>query len=123
MTDNEISGTKDPTFHRILLDTRFELPLGGYHTQAPQDRGASFLAPSPRDAHGPRGWGWGSDPVAPKTGGLFWGGVCAPIKVFAFADIPEEEARYWAKKLEQLNAMRDQDDVSQCRIRPGVRAG
>uniref|UniRef100_A0A8D2QKE3 Unc-13 homolog A n=1 Tax=Zonotrichia albicollis TaxID=44394 RepID=A0A8D2QKE3_ZONAL len=54
MTDNEISGTKDPTFHRILLDTRFELPL----------------------------------------------------------DIPEEEARYWAKKLEQLNAMRDQDDVS-----------
>uniref|UniRef100_A0A8C0EXU6 Unc-13 homolog A n=1 Tax=Bubo bubo TaxID=30461 RepID=A0A8C0EXU6_BUBBB len=53
MTDNEISGTKDPTFHRILLDTRFELPL----------------------------------------------------------DIPEEEARYWAKKLEQLNAMRDQDDL------------
>ncbi|XP_043391876.1 protein unc-13 homolog A isoform X22 [Chelonia mydas] len=52
MTDNEISGTKDPTFHRILLDTRFELPL----------------------------------------------------------DIPEEEARYWAKKLEQLNAMKDQDD-------------
>ncbi|XP_075719718.1 protein unc-13 homolog A isoform X4 [Rhinoderma darwinii] len=52
MTNNEICGTKDPTFHRILLDTRFELPL----------------------------------------------------------DIPEEEARYWAKKLEQLNAMRDQDD-------------
>lgn len=25
------------------------------------------------------------------------------------SDIPEEEARYWAKKLEQLNAMRDQD--------------
>uniref|UniRef100_A0A4W3H588 UN13A protein n=1 Tax=Callorhinchus milii TaxID=7868 RepID=A0A4W3H588_CALMI len=54
MTDNEICGTKDPTFHRILLDTRFELPL----------------------------------------------------------DIPEEEARYWAKKLEQLNAMRDHNDVS-----------
>ncbi|XP_007908363.1 protein unc-13 homolog A [Callorhinchus milii] len=52
MTDNEICGTKDPTFHRILLDTRFELPL----------------------------------------------------------DIPEEEARYWAKKLEQLNAMRDHND-------------
>uniref|UniRef100_A0AAY4EVG4 Unc-13 homolog A n=1 Tax=Denticeps clupeoides TaxID=299321 RepID=A0AAY4EVG4_9TELE len=49
--DNEICGTKDPTFHRVLLDTRFELPL----------------------------------------------------------DIPEEEARYWAKKLEQLNSMRDQD--------------
>ncbi|XP_016298118.1 protein unc-13 homolog A-like isoform X4 [Sinocyclocheilus anshuiensis] len=51
MAENEICGTKDPTFHRVLLDTRFELPL----------------------------------------------------------DIPEEEARYWAKKLEQLNAMRDQD--------------
>uniref|UniRef100_A0A3B3WJ63 Unc-13 homolog A (C. elegans) n=1 Tax=Poecilia mexicana TaxID=48701 RepID=A0A3B3WJ63_9TELE len=50
MAENEICGTKDPTFHRLLLDTRFELPL-----------------------------------------------------------IPEEEARYWAKKLEQLNAMRDQD--------------
>lgn len=36
MTDNEISGTKDPTFHRILLDTRFELPLGGYCPRAPQ---------------------------------------------------------------------------------------
>uniref|UniRef100_A0A9J8BFG6 Unc-13 homolog A (C. elegans) n=1 Tax=Cyprinus carpio carpio TaxID=630221 RepID=A0A9J8BFG6_CYPCA len=45
MAENEICGTKDPTFHRVLLDTRFELPL----------------------------------------------------------DIPEEEARYWAKKLEQLN--------------------
>ncbi|KAM9174386.1 protein unc-13 homolog A [Mergus octosetaceus] len=54
MTDNEISGHQGPTFHRILLDTRFELPL----------------------------------------------------------DIPEEEARYWAKKLEQLNAMRDQDDYA-----------
>uniref|UniRef100_G3PRE4 Unc-13 homolog A n=1 Tax=Gasterosteus aculeatus aculeatus TaxID=481459 RepID=G3PRE4_GASAC len=51
MTDNEISGTKEPTLHLVLLDTRFELPL----------------------------------------------------------DIPEDEARYWAKKLEQLNAMRDQD--------------
>uniref|UniRef100_A0A8D3CT19 Unc-13 homolog A (C. elegans) n=1 Tax=Scophthalmus maximus TaxID=52904 RepID=A0A8D3CT19_SCOMX len=55
MAENEICGTKDPTFHRLLLDTRFELPL----------------------------------------------------------DIPEEEARYWAKKLEQLNAMRDQDYASQ----------
>uniref|UniRef100_A0A8K9Y5F1 Unc-13 homolog A n=1 Tax=Oncorhynchus mykiss TaxID=8022 RepID=A0A8K9Y5F1_ONCMY len=55
MADNDICGTKDPTLHQVLLDTRFELPL----------------------------------------------------------DIPEEEARYWAKKLEQLNAMRDQD-VSCC---------
>uniref|UniRef100_A0A3Q3K9G4 Unc-13 homolog A n=1 Tax=Monopterus albus TaxID=43700 RepID=A0A3Q3K9G4_MONAL len=28
MADNEICGTKDPTFHLVLLDTRFELPLG-----------------------------------------------------------------------------------------------
>lgn len=28
MAENEICGTKDPTFHRLLLDTRFELPLG-----------------------------------------------------------------------------------------------
>uniref|UniRef100_H3DRB2 Unc-13 homolog A (C. elegans) n=1 Tax=Tetraodon nigroviridis TaxID=99883 RepID=H3DRB2_TETNG len=54
MAENEVCGTKDPTFHRLLLDTRFELPL----------------------------------------------------------DIPEEEARYWAKKLEQLNAMRDQDQYA-----------
>lgn len=32
------------------------------------------------------------------------------------ADIPEEEARYWAKKLEQLNAMRDQDEVSRLQV-------
>lgn len=31
------------------------------------------------------------------------------VFVLRAADIPEEEARYWAKKLEQLNAMRDQD--------------
>lgn len=31
-------------------------------------------------------------------------------------DIPEEEARYWAKKLEQLNAMRDQDEVSDLQV-------
>ncbi|CAL8345622.1 unnamed protein product [Merluccius merluccius] len=54
MADNEICGTKDPTLHLVLLDTRFELPL----------------------------------------------------------DIPEDEARYWAKKLEQINAMRDQDQIS-----------
>lgn len=28
MAENEVCGTKDPTFHRLLLDTRFELPLG-----------------------------------------------------------------------------------------------
>uniref|UniRef100_A0A669ECR1 Unc-13 homolog A n=1 Tax=Oreochromis niloticus TaxID=8128 RepID=A0A669ECR1_ORENI len=28
MADNEICGTKEPTLHLVLLDTRFELPLG-----------------------------------------------------------------------------------------------
>ncbi|KAM4877918.1 protein unc-13 homolog B isoform 1-T1 [Thomomys bottae] len=46
MKDDEICGTKNPTPHKILLDTRFELPF----------------------------------------------------------DIPEEEARYWTYKLEQINA-------------------
>uniref|UniRef100_A0A8C4UWH2 UN13A protein n=1 Tax=Falco tinnunculus TaxID=100819 RepID=A0A8C4UWH2_FALTI len=63
MTDNEISGTKDPTFHRILLDTRFELTK--VHPSLPEPQRCSW-----------------------------------------------EEARYWAKKLEQLNAMRDQDDYA-----------
>uniref|UniRef100_A0A8C7VV37 Unc-13 homolog A (C. elegans) n=1 Tax=Oncorhynchus mykiss TaxID=8022 RepID=A0A8C7VV37_ONCMY len=60
MAENEITGTKDPTFHRVLLDSRFELPL----------------------------------------------------------DIPEDEAQYWAKKLEQLNSMRDQGYTYQEEERP-----
>uniref|UniRef100_A0A673XGN2 Protein unc-13 homolog A-like n=1 Tax=Salmo trutta TaxID=8032 RepID=A0A673XGN2_SALTR len=60
MAENEITGTKDPTFHRMLLDSRFELPL----------------------------------------------------------DIPEDEAQYWAKKLEQLNSMRDQGYTYQEEERP-----
>ncbi|XP_077003922.1 protein unc-13 homolog B isoform X1 [Tamandua tetradactyla] len=47
MKDDEICGTKNPTPHKILLDTRFELPF----------------------------------------------------------DIPEEEARYWTYKLEQISAL------------------
>lgn len=65
MTDNEISGTKDPTFHRILLDTRFELPLGGYHPRAPQDRGRILTCPESQGCL--RGWGWRSDPITPKA--------------------------------------------------------
>uniref|UniRef100_A0A8C3NFK8 Uncharacterized protein n=1 Tax=Geospiza parvula TaxID=87175 RepID=A0A8C3NFK8_GEOPR len=45
-------------------------------------------------------WGCGETKGGSRTG------------LFALADIPEEEARYWAKKLEQLNAMRDQDDYA-----------
>lgn len=38
MADSEICGTKDPTFHRILLDTRFELPLGELQLPFPEGR-------------------------------------------------------------------------------------
>lgn len=51
MKRDEICGTKNPTPHRILLDTRFELPF----------------------------------------------------------DIPEEEARYWTRKLEQINSLGDDE--------------
>uniref|UniRef100_H0X893 Uncharacterized protein n=1 Tax=Otolemur garnettii TaxID=30611 RepID=H0X893_OTOGA len=55
MKDDEICGTKNPTPHKILLDTRFELP---------------------------------------------------------FVDIPEEEARYWTYKLEQINALGSDNEYS-----------
>uniref|UniRef100_A0A2K6GKW8 Unc-13 homolog B n=1 Tax=Propithecus coquereli TaxID=379532 RepID=A0A2K6GKW8_PROCO len=54
MKDDEICGTKNPTPHKILLDTRFELPF----------------------------------------------------------DIPEEEARYWTYKLEQINALGSDNEYS-----------
>ncbi|XP_069432360.1 protein unc-13 homolog B isoform X3 [Ovis canadensis] len=54
MKDDEICGTKNPTPHKILLDTRFELPF----------------------------------------------------------DIPEEEARYWTYKLEQINALGPDNEYS-----------
>ncbi|KAM6170077.1 uncharacterized protein ACDL77_018689 [Rhynchocyon petersi] len=54
MKDDEICGTKNPTPHKILLDTRFELPF----------------------------------------------------------DIPEEEARYWTYKLEQINALGTDNEYS-----------
>ncbi|ELW70288.1 Protein unc-13 like protein B [Tupaia chinensis] len=54
MKDDEICGTKNPTPHKILLDTRFELPF----------------------------------------------------------DIPEEEARYWTYKLEQINALGADNEYS-----------
>ncbi|XP_072564960.1 protein unc-13 homolog B-like [Paramormyrops kingsleyae] len=52
MRADEIYGTKSPTPHQVLLDTRFELPF----------------------------------------------------------DIPEEEARYWTRKLERINTMRIHDE-------------
>nr|KAF6332320.1 unc-13-like protein B [Pipistrellus kuhlii] len=54
MKDDEICGTRNPTPHKILLDTRFELPF----------------------------------------------------------DIPEEEARYWTYKLEQINALGADNEYS-----------
>ncbi|XP_056662015.1 protein unc-13 homolog B isoform X2 [Monodelphis domestica] len=54
MKDDEVCGTKNPTPHKILLDTRFELPF----------------------------------------------------------DIPEEEARYWTHKLEQINALGTDSEFS-----------
>uniref|UniRef100_A0A8C8RRB1 Unc-13 homolog B n=1 Tax=Pelusios castaneus TaxID=367368 RepID=A0A8C8RRB1_9SAUR len=54
MKHDEICGTKKPTPHKILLDTRFELPF----------------------------------------------------------DIPEEEARYWTKKLEEINLFGDHGEYS-----------
>ncbi|XP_043402723.1 protein unc-13 homolog B isoform X6 [Chelonia mydas] len=54
MKHDEICGTKKPTPHKILLDTRFELPF----------------------------------------------------------DIPEEEARYWTKKLERINSLEDRAEYS-----------
>ncbi|XP_056403137.1 protein unc-13 homolog B isoform X9 [Hyla sarda] len=54
MKDDEICGTRNPTLHKILLDTRFELPF----------------------------------------------------------DIPEEEARYWTTKLEQLNTLGEAREYS-----------
>ncbi|XP_053556991.1 protein unc-13 homolog B [Bombina bombina] len=54
MKEEEICGTRNPTLHRILLDTRFELPF----------------------------------------------------------DIPEEEAKYWTKKLEQINNLEEPEEYS-----------
>ncbi|XP_061468801.1 protein unc-13 homolog B isoform X2 [Rhineura floridana] len=54
MRGHEVCGTKNPTPHQILLDTRFELPF----------------------------------------------------------DIPEEEAKYWARKLNQINSLKEDDEHS-----------
>ncbi|XP_056181034.1 protein unc-13 homolog B isoform X6 [Falco biarmicus] len=59
MKHDEICGTKNPTPHKILLDTRFELPF----------------------------------------------------------DIPEEEARYWTRKLEQINSLGDDEYSFQEEVR------
>ncbi|XP_060540427.1 protein unc-13 homolog B isoform X6 [Pantherophis guttatus] len=54
MNGQEVCGTKNPTPHKILLDTRFELPF----------------------------------------------------------DIPEEEAKYWTKKLKQMNSLEEEEEPS-----------
>lgn len=56
-----------------------------------------------------------SSQPGPGTAAGCWGAGCGRVWELTArpsVDIPEEEARYWAKKLEQLNAMRDQDEVS-----------
>ncbi|KAM6188210.1 protein unc-13 homolog B-like [Sarcoramphus papa] len=68
MKHDEICGTKNPTPHRILLDTRFELPF----------------------------------------------------------DIPEEEARYWTRKLKQINSLGDEFGpavIAQEAAKPAVTRG
>ncbi|MGH0179436.1 UNVERIFIED_CONTAM: hypothetical protein FKN15_016539 [Acipenser sinensis] len=104
MTDNEICGTKDPTFHRVLLDTRFELPL-----DIPEEE-ARYWAKKLEQLNAMR------DQDVIMTDNEICGTkdptfhrVLLDTRFELPLDIPEEEARYWAKKLEQLNAMRDQD--------------
>lgn len=65
MADSEICGTKGPTFHRILLDTRFELPLG----ECGLIRGYQV----------PREWGLGeggAQGMPLPSGRAFMNGVC-----------------------------------------------
>lgn len=142
MAENEICGTKDPTFHRLLLDTRFELPLGVAFLSVFVFTllGALFLdwihyslilhlllmlllelflpllLPLLHNSMSRAVtlyWTFILDAVVVKTISTQDVWYAEPRNVLLVcvcsADIPEEEARYWAKKLEQLNAMRDQD--------------
>lgn len=74
--------------------------------------------PSPRWLWSGGSWGAPGPALSPTTAPSLW--ACGMHWVEAegrlpagavLPDIPEEEARYWAKKLEQLNALRDQDEV------------
>lgn len=136
MADSEICGTKDPTFHRILLDAHFELPLGESQGVWPDPRSQCPLGDWAGEAVAfkvltipPRAPGFLPLPIhlflgfprnSPITepgpkGGRPGVPRARDVKVL-LVDIPEEEARYWAKKLEQLNAMRDQDEVSHLQV-------
>ncbi|OXB79205.1 UNVERIFIED_CONTAM: hypothetical protein H355_006664, partial [Colinus virginianus] len=78
MKRDEICGTKNPTPHRILLDTRFELPFVEFEKFVRQQR----------------------TNLENKEDGAS----------YSFAlDIPEEEARYWTRKLEQINSLGDDE--------------
>lgn len=138
MADSEICGTKDPTFHRILLDAHFELPLGESQgvwpdprSQRPPTWGLSWGGHGLYGPHNPSQSSW---LLAPSISIHSWGPPRAPHinepepkggrpgvpraqdMEILLTDIPEDEARYWAKKLEQLNAMRDQDEVSHLQV-------
>lgn len=131
MAENEICGTKDPTFHRLLLDTRFELPLGSaFHpnriplawcfilhlSSSSLSRGAHIITSTAASTTLILRPEFKSSFITSGNRNELTASVSVScveqtnlLTVFFPADIPEEEARYWAKKLEQLNAMRDQD--------------
>ncbi|KAJ7424137.1 hypothetical protein WISP_30098 [Willisornis vidua] len=95
MKHDEICGTKNPTPHKILLDTRFELPFGfrnWFVVLLPSDgQDSTFLA---------------------SLLLVLWRLVKAKAEINAErddADIPEEEARYWTRKLEQINSLGDDE--------------
>ncbi|MGH0180416.1 UNVERIFIED_CONTAM: hypothetical protein FKN15_004180 [Acipenser sinensis] len=59
-------------------------------------------------------WGGQNSPYL-YTRPLSW----IPTFIFSLSDIPEEEAQYWTSKLEQINAMRDHDEVgTESKYRP-----
>lgn len=111
MAENEVCGTKDPTFHRLLLDTRFELPLG--LISLAQLAQLCFLLSMNGVVAQCLCYNWSNTGSSSTVFSKQNVESRNPLCVHA-ADIPEEEARYWAKKLEQLNAMRDQDVSSPC---------
>ncbi|KAL8204128.1 UNVERIFIED_CONTAM: Protein unc-13 B [Gekko kuhli] len=92
LKDQEVCGTRNPTPHKILLDARFELPFGETDPTYVQTYVGTSWPPA-----------FQSDDertFQEHTGWLFW----IP------ADIPEEEAKYWTRKLKQMNFLEEGDE-------------